>query len=111
VDIIFKDDALLQLCNDDRIATRKLGRECAKKLRRRLDDLDAAASLVAFRTLPGRCHELKGDLAGCLALDLHGGVRLVFQPASDPIPQKEEGGLDWSKVTWVCIVAVEDYHD
>lgn len=109
--IIFHTEDIQKLCNDDKIAVKRLGKPCAQKLRRRLDDLDAAASLADFRLLPGRCHELKGNLAGCLALDLHAGFRLVFRPNHDPIPRKSDGGLDWSGVTTVCILAAEDYHD
>jgi proteic killer suppression protein len=59
----------------------------------------------------GRPHPLKGDRAGQLALDLAGGKRLVFEPIEDPIPQHQDGNIDWSKVTQVCIVFVGDYHD
>lgn len=109
--IIFQSDEIRKICNDNKIAAKKLGKICAGKLARRLDDLADASTLAAFRSLPGRCHELKGDLRGCLALDLHGGYRLVFRPHHTPIPQKPDGGLDWSSVTVVCILATEDYHD
>lgn len=109
--ILFLTEDVKKLCVDEKIATRKLGRDCARKLARRMDDLDAARSLADFRHLPGRCHELSGDLAGCLALDLQGGFRLVFRPEHHPVPRKSDGGLDWSAVTIVCILAAEDYHD
>lgn len=109
--IFFLDQDLAQLCQENRIAQRKLGAEGAKKLRRRLDDLDAAPSLDVMRTLPGRCHELKGDRAGELALDLAGGSRLLFRPEHDPIPAKPDGGLDWAQVTSITITWVGDYHD
>ena len=109
--IVFKTKDLENLCNDERASKKQLGAPCAKKLRARLDDLDAMLNLEAARTLPGRCHELKGDLVGCLAISLHGGYRIVFRPSHDPIPVKEDGGLDWRSVTSICVVAVEDYHD
>jgi proteic killer suppression protein len=111
VDISFETTDLQQTCNDDRIAKRRFGAEAAKKLRRRLDDLAAASILSMMKVLPGRCHELKGDLAGHLAMDLDGGRRLVFRPADDPIPTKDDGGLDWSRVTAICVTAIADYHD
>lgn len=101
----------MQLCNDDRVAKRKIGKEGAKKLRRRMDDMDKAATLADLRNLPGRCHELLRDLAGWLALDLDGGRRLLFSPAHDPRPTTAEGKLDWSQVTAVQIERIEDYHD
>jgi proteic killer suppression protein len=58
-----------------------------------------------------RCHELKGDRAGTLAVDLQHPYRLIFEPANDPVPSKADGGLDWTAVTSVRILAVEDYHE
>ena len=49
--------------------------------------------------------------ASKFALDLDGGKRLVFEPANDPVPLNEDGSIDWSKVTFVCIVFIGDYHD
>ncbi len=110
MDISFKTGKLRNLCNDDRKATRAHGRPCAKKLRSRLDDLADCGNLEEMRFLPGRCHELEGDLVGHFALDLHGGMRLVFVPAEEPPPQKADGGVDWRKVTAIHIVGVRDYH-
>ncbi len=109
--ILFKTAKLRELCNDDRVARKKLGARCAKKLRARLDDLDAAQALQAFRALPGGCHQLTGNLSGCLSIALHGGFRLVFRPAHETSPRKPDGGLDWARVTKVEIVSIEDYHD
>ena len=70
----------------------------------------AAETLEDMRLLPGRCHELTGDRAGQLALDLDHLYRLIFMPFHDPIPTKADSGLDWTAVTAVVIVGVEDYH-
>jgi plasmid maintenance system killer protein len=111
VDIIFKSERLRGLCNDRRKAVKKWGEPCAKKLRNRLDDLRACRHLEVMRSLPGRCHELIGNLAGCFAVDLHGGVRLLFEPVNDPPPTKNDGGLNWQEVTAIRILEVRDYHD
>ncbi len=47
--------------------------------------------------------------SGNLIKDLPG--RLGFEPASDPLPRKEDGGLDLTRITAVEIVEVTDYHD
>jgi len=83
----------------------------AKKLRQRLDELRAAPTLEAMRLLPGRCHELKHDRAGQLSLDLEHPYRLVFEPANDPVPRKQDGGLNWTAITAVRIIGVIDTHD
>jgi proteic killer suppression protein len=65
-----------------------------------------------MRYLPQvRCHELKGDKQGTLAVDLGHPYRLIFEPAINPIPRKSDGGLDWSQVTAIRVLTVEDYHD
>jgi proteic killer suppression protein len=111
LEIAFTSTAVASLCNDGGLAKRKLGAPCARKLRARLDDLDAAANLAVMAGLPGKCHELKGDRLGQLAIELHGGIRLVLVPNHDPIPRKADGGLDWAAVTAVTIIEVVDYHD
>ena len=110
MDILFASRKLEKLCNEDRSARKQLGAENARKLRRRLDDLAAAATLNDLRHLPGRCHELTGDLAGHLALDLQGAMRLIFEPTNEPVPRKADGGLDWLSITRVRLVRIEDYH-
>ena len=64
-----------------------------------------------MRRLPQvRCHELKANRAGQLAVNLDQPYRLIFEPADDPLRRKGDGGLDWAKVTAVTILGVEDYH-
>lgn len=36
--------------------------------------------------------------------------RLIFIPDHDPVPRLKDGGLDWSKVTAIKILGVEDTH-
>ena len=109
MEITFGDSKLQKLCEQQLIAQKKLGQVCARKLRSRLADLEAAGSVREL--VSGRPHPLKEDRAGEFAVDLEGGKRLVFKPANDPIPYKEDGSIDWSKVTRVCIVFIGDYHD
>lgn len=111
MDIVFKDKKLTKLCNDKKRLVKELGADRATRVQRRLDDLRAAANLDVMRTLPGRCHELKADRAGQLSLDLDHPYRLIFIPANDPIPVRDDGGLDWSKVTAVKILGIEDTHE
>jgi toxin HigB-1 len=107
--ITFKDEDYQSLCEQSNIAQRKLGPQMAKKLRARLAELMAASSVAEL--CAGRPHPLKGDRAGQFALDLVHPRRLVFEPDQDPVPFKDDGGIDWSQVTQVCIVWIGDYHD
>jgi proteic killer suppression protein len=112
MDIIFKSKKLEKQCNDFRILVRQHGQTRARKLRQRLDDLLAASSLAEVSKLPpARCHELVGDRAGQLSIDLDHPYRLILIPANDPTPLKEDGGLDWSKVTAIEIQGIEDTHE
>ena len=111
MDIQFQSRKFQQECTEQRKLVKKHGSVRAKKIRQRLDDLYAAVVLEDTRNLPGRCHELKGDRAGQLSMDLDHPYRLIFEPANDPVPQKRDGGLDWTRTTAIVIVGVEDTHD
>lgn len=98
-------------CNDFKLLVRNHGNQRAKMIRRRLDDLRAIETLNDIKKLPQtRCHELKGDKKGLLALDLNHPFRLIIQPNHDPVPRKADGGIDWEGVTSIVVVSVEDYH-
>ena len=111
MDILFGSKNLEKLCHDDKLATRSLGAPSARKLRARLDDLIAAASLSYAPKLPGRFHALAGVRKGQFAFHLQGGCRLVIEPANNPLPRCDDGSLDFEKVTTVRVVFVGDYHD
>jgi proteic killer suppression protein len=82
----------------------------------RLAELEAANCLYDFwppKSPPGRCHELTGGQRGQsrqLSVDLDFPYRLIFVPNHDPLPLKDDGGLDWKAVTRITILGVEDTH-
>lgn len=83
----------------------------AKLVNQRKNDLESSPTLETMRTLGGHCHELTGNLKGKLAVDISGNHRIIFEPAHNPIPIKEDGGLDWKQVTEITILDIgEDYH-
>ncbi len=91
--------------------TRKAyGDQMAKKIALRLQQLEAARHLDDLRHLPGRWHELTGDLQGHLACDLTGPHRLIVRPTEEPLPRNSQGGLDWSAVDSVTVTDIDDYH-
>jgi plasmid maintenance system killer protein len=108
VDIAFRTRGLNKIAHDPKAATKTVGARCAKLLKARLDDLRAARNLDEMRHLPGHCHELTGDRAGQLALDLEHPKRLVFVPIdAQPRP---DGSLDWSTIASIEIIEIVDYH-
>ena len=111
MEIVFKSKKLQDTCNLETKLRKQYGKVCARKIRTRLDDLAAASTLEAFRTLSGRCHELKGNRKGQFSLDLEHPLRLIFEPTGEGVKMKDDGGLDWNSVKAVQINDVEDTHD
>ena len=112
MDVSFKNRKLVKRLNEGAQLERIHGTRQAKLIRRRMAVLRAAQCLSDFRpyTKPERCHELDGSRTGQLAMDLDHPYRLIFSPDHDPVPTREDGGLDWSRVTAIRILGVEDYH-
>ncbi len=87
------------------------GAENARKIRRRLAELKAAATLADMgRFPPARLHALKGNRKGQFAIDVKHPFRLLFEPAQDPVPLKDDGGVDLARITRIRVLSVEDYH-
>ena len=110
MEITFTNARLAKLLNSETKLRGKHGPRMASLIQQRLMDLEASENLAVMKTLPGRCHELRENLKGLLAVDLVHPDRLVFKPDHDPAPQEEDGGLDWEKVTRIEIVGIGDYH-
>ena len=103
-----KDKAFFE---DDKKVLLKFGALTLKKLRARLDDVDAAHCMQDMRHLPGHWEELKRDRVGQFSAQLQGGFRLIVKPQKQPPPTKNDGGLDWNAIDGLTIIEVVDYHD
>lgn len=110
MEIWFATSALEKRLGSDKRRRREFGEEVGRHLARRLNEINAAPRLASMRLMPGGCHELHENRAGQLAVHVTGNLRLVFEPADDPVPTKDDGGLDWSRVKSVRIREVVDYH-
>lgn len=108
--IFFKTAKFEKVCINAKKARKEYGPRGGDLLLLRLQQLAAASRLSDMRHMPGRCHELTGDRAGVLSIDLVHPLRLLFEPEA-PRPVKDDGGLDWTKVEGVVICRVEDTHD
>lgn len=111
MDILFETADAAQEFNDEKRLVRSHNVQRAKLIRRRMDDLRAAPTLETMRNLPGRCHELKGNRARQLSIDLDGPNRLILYPAHNPVPLKPDGGMDWKKVTALTVKEVRNTHE
>ena len=109
MEVSFEDADFAGTCGSAREMLRRYGQVRAKKIQQRLKALRAAETLADMQSLPGRCHELHGDRAGELSLDLDHPYRLLFRPTVKPDPGPG-GGLDWAAVAAVTIIGVVDTH-
>jgi len=109
--ISFKSKKLEKDLSDKKALVRRYGAEQAKKIQQRLIELHAAENLDTLRTLPQvRTHELSGNRAGQISLDIKNPYRLLIIPNYEDPPRKADGGLDWKKITKIRILKVEDTH-
>jgi plasmid maintenance system killer protein len=115
LNISFKSTKLEKEFNEGTQLDKVHGTRRARKIRIRMAEFRAAACLIDFwppKSGPNRCHELtQGKRKGQLSVDLDYPYRLIFTPAHDPTPTREDGGLDWAKVTAIVILGVEDTHE
>lgn len=110
MEVSFDNQRLKRDCESEGALRRKFGPERASKIAKRIKQLKSAEALDDLRGPGfGRCHELTGDMAGLLSVDLDGPYRLIFRPDNDDA-RKPDGGLDWGNVTAVVIVGIADPH-
>jgi plasmid maintenance system killer protein len=109
--ISFSSGKLEKILSDEKALTRRYGPEQAKKIQQRLFELQAAENLDTLKTLPQvRAHELTGNRAGQISLDMKHPYRLLITPDYESPPLKEDGGFDWKQIKKVKVLKVEDTH-
>ena len=108
MDILFKNKKLEKQANERRRAEKELGTLRAKLYLKRLNELRDAECLEDVRNLPGaKYHELKGDLSGVFACNVDQPYRLLFEP----LDCESSSPTDWSEITAVKILKIDNYHD
>ncbi|MEG0666005.1 hypothetical protein [Gordonibacter sp.] len=107
IDFVRKKDCVV--FNDVSLLVRTYGSENAKRIKRRMVELQAAPFLKDVpATPPPRRHKLS-NRKDEYAVDVKHPFRLVFMP--DPTSVRDaDGTYDLSKVTGIVILRVEDYH-
>ena len=108
--IFIKTKKLAKILNSEQKLIKKYGKSSAKKIMQRLDDMQNAESLEELMNLPGRHHQLKGNKKGLFACDLEHPLRLIYKPATEPLPVNENNVIIYSEVTEIEILSIEDYH-
>lgn len=111
VEIGFRSAKLQRQCSSQVDMVKTFGPDRAKRLGRRLNELEAAANLEEMRSLPqARCHELAKNRDEQISVDLDQPYRLILEVANEPVPRNGTGGLDWPKITAVTVVEIVDLH-
>ncbi len=110
MNISFADKKLGKIMNSEKELQKNYGKN-ARYIMRRMMVLSTAPSLAHIsHKPPERRHELEGQRKGSFAVDIRHPFRLVFKPNHNPVPLKEDTGIDLNKVTAITILEVEDYH-
>lgn len=107
--VLFANQRLRDTCASDKAMVRAYGAARTRKIQMRLQHLRVVETLAELRQLPGRPHELTGDLRGSIAVSLDGPYRLVMRPV-DGEDNVIEPPIDWGSVKAVVIDGVYDYH-
>lgn len=112
MEIDFSSKKLAKQCDTEKSRTKAFGQERAKRLGRRLTALVGATNLGDLKDVPGRLHALRGDRAGQLSFDLDGPHRLIFEPVTNPDnPVNCADPAEWSKITHIRLLGIEDTHE
>jgi toxin HigB-1 len=110
MDLSFATRKLQRELSDESAMKRAYG-ERSKPLQNRLSVLAAAGNLAEVpKGPPDWLEQLKGDRKKQFSVVLTKNWRLIFEVAQDPIPRREDGGIDLGKITAIRFIEVVDYH-
>ena len=84
MEVSFRTTKLAKQVTSDKELCRKFGTDNAYKIRQRLNELEAAASLEDIKKLPQtRLHPLTGNREGQFSVDVKQPYRLIFTPQGE----------------------------
>lgn len=110
MNITFKNRKLQKILTDPGEIKKAYG-SMAKRVSQRMDQLQAAPNLATIQSLPAlECHLLTGDRKGEWAVSISGNYRLIFEIDHNPLPTKDDGGIDSIRITDIRILETTDYH-
>jgi hypothetical protein len=106
--LAFESKQLRTICEDEVQAKVELGETVAKTLKHRLADLRAATSIKDL--LVGNPRSLPQPEGSNMVVDLCAGWHLVIAANHVSNPTTLENNLDWSRVTRIKILRLEEGH-
>ena len=111
MDITFINKKLEKLLSTQKELMRTYGPDNGKRIALRLQNIADASNLAELAKLPQtRAHELSGDRDEQISVDVKHPYRLLLAVDHDETPRKEDGGLDWPRITKVKVLEVADTH-
>lgn len=78
-EIEYPDEAMRRMCEEQGVATCNLGKAGAKKLARRVKELETAPNETALRQGTGGWHPIGYDWPGCLGAHLDGAATIIVE--------------------------------
>ena len=111
MDIHFKSKKLQRIMTNEAKLNKHFGTKRARLIMRRYYFLEAADNLEKVPNKPPmRRHQLSDKRQRRFAIDVDEKWRILFEPANDPLPTREAGGIDLRRVTAIRILEITDYH-
>lgn len=103
MELAFDSRALRTMCESETVAKRNLGTKVAETLKHRLGDLRAATSIN--EVIVGQPRLLDAEQ---MVIDLCDGYHIIFSANHPKKPISEDGALDWTKVSRVKILRIDN---
>lgn len=114
MELLSRDKGLRAAVKGESDCRRYFGAEICKKIRLRIEALDAADSLADFwppKSGPERCHELEGKMAGVFSMDVKQPYRLLFKPNDPEAPDDFTNEHErWKSIKSIELLTIEDTH-
>lgn len=110
MEVFFATKELASRLGSERDRVKEFGADGARRIDLRLQQMRSAPTLEDLRGLPGRHHELTGDLRGHFAVDVQETYRLIFRPTGPDNPCAGDGGRSWTTVDSITITEIIDHH-
>jgi len=111
VELSFRNNKLAKLLNSEREILRTYGADNGRRIMLRLSNIRDATTLEELSKVPQtRVHELKAVRNEQISVDAKHPYRLILVCNNDETPRKDDGGLDWARITKVQLIEIIDTH-
>ncbi|HYN83248.1 MAG TPA: type II toxin-antitoxin system RelE/ParE family toxin [Gemmatimonadaceae bacterium] len=114
MELFSKEKGLRDALKSEAACRRHYGTNVCKKIRLRIEALNAADSLADFwppKSGPERCHELKGNRSGIFSMDVKQPYRLLLKPIEEQGPADRSDEKErWKTIRSIELLGIEDTH-